>query len=116
MDEHIMLSCLSGIPIFLVLTVTGAVAMSDTSKSFVCSPMQCSLVDAAGKPASGVRVTRKWGRCCNKVSDETVTDAQDHFAFDGVEAKRGSFLAASRLKTRLLNSSLLKVRLMVRRF
>lgn len=62
------------------------------AKRFVmASPMRGVLVDAAGVPARGVKVTRRWtwGWNNRNGADSVTTDAEGRFAFDQVTVAPG---------------------------
>lgn len=62
------------------------------AKTYVmASRMEGVLVDGAGRPAAGVRVTRRWSWAWNgrNGADVTVTDAQGRFVFDEVRLAPG---------------------------
>ena len=71
----------------LGITNPGA-AMSKTP-SYICSPMEGTLIGDDGQPAAGVTITREGGYRGKSGSDAAVTDASGQFSFSGIEARRG---------------------------
>lgn len=55
----------------------------------LCDPVQGKLVHADGTAAADVTITREWHWAWsdNKGSDQTVTDVEGNFHFEGVEGK-----------------------------